>query len=83
MMISGVEFATYIVGVNRYAQISVDGRCYVAQTPYYNKGATYIAQVEGHGWIMGPSGKRTKRFRSREAAMEAAVKLSRGTPKCP
>lgn len=73
-VVDGVEFLTYIFGIGLYTYVSVDGRCEVRRRSRH--AGTYVAQVEGHGWI--PAGDASpKRFRSERAAMAAAVKLAR------
>ena len=72
--IDGVQFFSYTTGILRYARISEDGQIITAS---HTRGSTYEAAVIGRGYLRGPDGKKTKRFRSQDAAARAAIKVWR------
>lgn len=72
--IDGVQFHSYHTGILRYARISEDGQI---MTAAHHRASTYEAAVIGHGYLRGPDGKKTKRFRTQDAAALAAIKVWR------
>lgn len=74
VVVDGVEFYAYRVGVLMYSRISADGQCEVRPN---SRLTSYCAYTAPRGYI-GKDGK-AKRFRSQEAAMRAAIRaLSEG-----
>jgi hypothetical protein len=70
VVVDGVQFVSYDVGVLRYAKISEDGQIFVQRR---HRRQTYFAAVIGVGDLKNPSG-RLKSFRTEEAAMRAGIK---------
>jgi hypothetical protein len=73
VVVDGVTFEPYRVGIVQYAYVSADGRC---ETRQNHGAATYSAYVAGVGYINSKSGKPT-RFHTERAAMAAAVKIAK------
>ncbi|MBO0715736.1 MAG: hypothetical protein J2P55_00165 [Rhizobiales bacterium] len=71
MVVEGVTFHCYHVGIQRYEWRSEDGRLRVGRN---FESPSFYAIINGRT-VLGPDGRRAKRFHLLSTAMAAAVKL--------
>jgi hypothetical protein len=73
-IVDGIRFNSYSTGINKYARISEDGQIKIS---FSGGTSTYLAEVIGHGFICSSKTGKAKRFRTRDAAAIAAIKIWR------